>query len=50
MEFNIPISDFNLLILYSAIAFISMVIILIKFKNEKYNSKIGKQDAERNCR
>ena len=45
MEFNIPISDFNLLILYSAIAFISMVIILIKFKNEKHNSKVGKQDA-----
>lgn len=50
MEFNIPISDFNLLILYSAIAFISMVIILIKFKNEKHNIKVGKQDAERNCR
>ena len=45
MEFNIPISDFNLLILYSAIAFISMVIILIKFKNEKHNSKIGEQDT-----
>lgn len=45
MEFSIPISDFNLLILYSAIAFISMVIILIKFKNEKYNSKVGKQDT-----
>ena len=50
MEFNIPISDFNLLILYSEIAFISMVIILIKFKNEKHNIKMGKQDAERNCR
>ena len=50
MEFNIPISDFNLLTLYSAIAFISMVIILIKFKNEKYNSKMGKQDTEGNCR
>lgn len=49
MEFNIPISDFNLLILYSAIAFISMVIILIKFKNEKHNIKMGKQDTERNC-
>lgn len=49
MEFNIPISDFNLLILYSAIAFISMVIILIKFKNEKHNIKVGKQDTERNC-
>ena len=45
MEFNIPISDFNLLIIYSAIAFISMVIILIKFKNEKHNSKIGEQDT-----
>lgn len=50
MEFNIPISDFNLLILYSAIAFISMVIILIKFKNEKYNNKMGKQGTEGNCR
>lgn len=50
MEFNIPISDFNLLILYSAIAFISMVIILIKFKNEKHNIKMDKQDTERNCR
>lgn len=45
MEFNIPISDFNLLILYSTIAFISMIIILIKFKNEKHNSKVGEQDA-----
>lgn len=50
MEFNIPISDFNLLILYSTIAFISMIIILIQFKNEKHNSKVGKQDAEGNCR
>lgn len=50
MEFNIPISDFNLLIFYSAIAFISMIIILIKFKNEKHNSKMGKQDTKRNCR
>lgn len=49
MEFNIPISDFNLLILYLTIAFISMIIILIKFKNEKYNSKMGKQDIKRNC-
>ncbi len=45
MEFNIPISDFNLLILYSTIAFISMIIILIKFKNEKHNSKMGEQDV-----
>ena len=50
MEFNIPISNFNLLILYSAIAFISMVIILIKFKNEKHNNKMGEQDTKRNCR
>ena len=50
MEFNIPISDFNLLILYSVIAFISMVIILIKFKNEKYSIKVDKQDTKRNCR
>lgn len=50
MEFNIPISDFNLLILYSAIAFISMIIILIKFKNEKHNNKMDKQDTEGNCR
>lgn len=50
MEFNIPLSDFNLLILYSTIAFISMIIILIQFKNEKHNSKMGKQDTERNCR
>lgn len=40
MEFNIPLSDFNLLILYSTIAFIFMIIILIKFKNEKHNSKV----------
>jgi hypothetical protein len=50
MEFNIPISDFNLLILYSVIAFISMIIILIKFKNEKHNSKVDKQDIKGNCR
>lgn len=50
MKFNIPISDFNLLILYSTIAFISMIIILIKFKNEKRNSKMDKQDTKRNCR
>lgn len=45
MEFNIPISNFNLLIIYTTIAFISMIIILIKFKNEKYSIKVGKQDA-----
>jgi len=50
MKFNIPISDFNLLILYSTIAFISMIIILIKFKNEKHNSKMDKQDTKGNCR
>lgn len=50
IEFNIPISNFNLLILYSTIAFIFMVIILIKFKNEKHNSKVGQQNIERNCR
>lgn len=50
MEFNIPISNFNLLIVYAIIAFISMIIILIKFKNEKYNSKMGKQDTKGNCR
>ena len=50
MKFNIPISNFNLLILYSTIAFISMTIILIKFKNEKYNIKVDKQDTKRNCR
>ena len=41
MEFNILISDFNLLIIYTTIALIFMIIILIKFKNEKYNSKMG---------
>lgn len=50
MEFNIPISNFNLLIIYATIAFISMIIILIKFKNEKYNIKVDKQDTKRNCR
>jgi hypothetical protein len=50
MEFNIPISDFNLLTLYSTIALISMIIILIKFKNEKHNSKMGEQDTKGNCR
>lgn len=42
MEFNIPLSDFNLLILYTTVAFISMVLILIKFKNEKHNNEIRK--------
>lgn len=46
MEFNIPISNFNLLIIYATIAFISMIIILIKFKNEKHNSKMDKQDTK----
>lgn len=50
MEFNIPISNFNLLIIYATIAFISMIIILIKFKNEKHNSKMGEQDTKGNCR
>lgn len=50
MEFNIPISNFNLLITYATIAFISMIIILIKFKNEKHNSKVGEQDTKGNCR
>ena len=50
MEFNIQISDFNLLILYSVIAFISMIVILIKFKNEKHNNKVDKQDIKGNCR
>ena len=45
MEFNIPLSNFNLLILYTTIAFISMVLILIKFKNEKYNNEIREQNA-----
>jgi len=49
MEFNISISNFNLLIIYVTIAFISMIIILIKFKNEKHNSKVGEQDTKGNC-
>lgn len=46
MEFYIPVSNFNLLILYATIAFVFMVLILIKSKNEKYNSEISKQDTK----
>lgn len=42
MEFYIPVSNFNLLILYTTIAFAFMILILIKSKNEKYNSEISK--------
>lgn len=50
MEFYIPVSDFNLLILYATIAFVFMILILIKSKNEKYNSEISKQDTKEYCR
>lgn len=48
MEFGIEVSNFSLFILYMAIAFIAMCLILIGFINERYNKKVSSKTLATN--